>query len=115
MTCTVDGETQTQIISGASDVVIEQNDCNIRYEIPVPDNLGGGFIERTGKIDGNNIDISGIYVIPLGGANITQNIATMQGAISGDEINLSGSGIAEGTIDGMSFSCTGNSTAVATR
>ncbi|RKY44130.1 MAG: hypothetical protein DRP81_05995 [Candidatus Omnitrophota bacterium] len=112
VTCTAMGETETEEISYCSTINIEQNGCEVRYEVR-------GH-ERAGTIDGNHIHVSGIFMVPLvGGVSFTQNIYTAEGTISGDEINFSGSGIATGTFcdeDGCyNFSCTGSSNASLTR
>jgi hypothetical protein len=112
ITCTAAGETVTEEISGCSTINIEQNGCEVRWEIQ-------GY-ERAGTIDGNYIHVSGIFVVPLvSGFSFTQNIYTAEGTISGDKINLNGSGIASGTFcdeDGCyNFSCTGSSIVTLTR
>lgn len=112
VTCTAMGETETEEIYGCASIDIEQNGCEVRWEVE-------GY-ERAGTIDGNHIHISGIFFVPLvSGVSCTQNIYTAEGTIGGDEINFSGSGIVTGTFcdeDGCySFSCTGSSTGTLTR
>jgi hypothetical protein len=110
VTCTIGGETETETVSGTGTYTIEQNGCNISWEVP------GFDAPRTGTIEGKNIQVSGKFVVAEG-ASFTQNTLTAQGTLSEDNntINLNSSGIATGTIEGMSFSCTGTSTVVLTR
>jgi len=74
-----------------------------------------GTATRTGTIDGNNIHRSGIFVILSFSCTETQNRVEINGTVNGDQINLTGSGIAEGTCYGDSGSCTGSSTATFNR
>jgi len=110
VTCIIDGETKTETGSEAQPITIEQNGCNIGWKGKVH----GIDCTITGAIEGNNIQVSGIFVSPQSGLTFTQNTFTGEGTISGDEINLSGSGIAAGTFCNesgcYSFSCTGSST-----
>ncbi|OGW12625.1 MAG: hypothetical protein A3G93_13300 [Nitrospinae bacterium RIFCSPLOWO2_12_FULL_45_22] len=110
VTCTAEGESETETISGSGVININQKGCNVNW-------TASSFnVDRTGTIQGNNIQVSGQFVIPLEeDVNITQNIFTAKGNISGNQFNLNGSGIATGTYEDISFSCTGTSTAVFTR
>jgi hypothetical protein len=74
-----------------------------------------GTATRTGTVDGNNIHLSGIFVILSPSCTETQSRVEINGTVNGDEINLTGSGIAERTCYGDSGSCTGRSTATFTR
>jgi hypothetical protein len=102
--CTFDGITDTVSTSGTGTITIKQNGCNISYEVPYWD------IERTGTIEGNNINVSGILVIPLiEDVYLSENIYTAKGTISGNQINMQGSGSAKGSFcyegDCYNFSC----------
>jgi|Deesub1362B_J571_1020462.scaffolds.fasta_scaffold00011_185 hypothetical protein len=109
-TCTYAGETESETVSGSGTLTIYQDGCNVRWTVP------GFDVDRTGTIEGDNIQVSGEFMVPLvGGINLTENIFTASGTISGDEINMRGTGSAKGTYEGMSFSCTGTSTLALTR
>jgi hypothetical protein len=121
VTCTIDGDSETQTINGSGIININQDACNVSWIT--------AEIDRTGTIQGNNIQASGAFVVPLvGGVNVTQNTLSLTGTIqtnnalpepNEDKINMRGSGIATGTFcdeEGcFSFSCTGETTAVFTR
>lgn len=111
-TCCLAGECESDSISGTNTVLIHQNGCNISYNL----DMGVyGTVTRTGSIDGNKIHLSGIFVLLSPSCTPTQNRVDINGTVNGDQINLTGSGIAEGTCDGDSASCTGSSTATFTR
>ena len=104
--CTGFGETETINESGTTTIVINQNGCNISYALP------GFNVTRTGTVKGNNINLSGPFIQPLvGGVSFTQNRLTIEGTVVGNTINLRGTGMARGTVEGISFSCTGSSNA----
>jgi hypothetical protein len=110
-TCTADGESETDTLSGTATVELEQNGCNVRYVVP------GLDLPREGKIEGNNVSFTGPFVIPfVGGVNFTQNTAAIEGTIIDENrIAVNGAGIATGTFEGGSFSCTGDSSGKFTR
>ena len=96
--------------SGAGPVIISQQGCAIDYQVP------GFNVMRQGVINGNQINVSGPIVISLlGEVNLTENSATLTGTVNNDEISLTGSGTAAGTIAGVDFSCSANSRAELTR
>lgn len=71
VTVTCEGDTET--ISGSETVFIMQNGCDVSYPPPSID------APRSGKIDGNNISLSGSFVVPLvGGVNFSKNIVTLE-------------------------------------
>jgi hypothetical protein len=107
VTCVYDGESDTETVSGTGTVAINQNGCNVSY---VPPNINA---PRVGKIEGNAISFSGSFVVPLvGGVNFSQNIVTLKGPIIDEQdFTLNGSGIATGTVEGVGFKCTEDSTA----
>lgn len=112
MTCCLGGDCETQTFSGTDSVTIQQSGCNISYDITIKEY---GTFSRTGTIDGDNIQLSGIFAVLQPWCSATQNVVTANGTIISGEINLNGSGIVEGICNGMNFSCTGTSTAVLTR
>lgn len=110
VTCTVDGESETVSPSGSGIIAINQNGCNISWTEPVY------HVLRSGTIRGNNIQVSGVFVVPfVEGISIIQNSFTANGTVNGNKITLTGSGTATGTYEGMSGSCTGTDTAIFTR
>lgn len=105
--CCADGDCETEDISGSGTITINQNGCNVSWKVPNWD------ANRAGSIKGNDIEVSGLFVVPLSEdveVNFTRNTYTAKGTISGNGINMNGSGIAEGTIcyegDCYSFTCT---------
>jgi len=112
ITCTYAGETETEYPSESGMITINQNDCNISWTEPVYN------VSRSGPVSRNRIEVSGVFAILLvSGVNINQNRYTAKGTFSciDNKIELSGSGIATGTYEGESFSCTGTDTVVFTR
>jgi hypothetical protein len=107
-TCTAQGESETVTMSGMGTVAIGQSGCSVSYVVP---EFG---VPRNGEVSGNNVSFAGSFVIPLaGGVNLMQNTATIEGTIVDEnEIPFMGSGVATGTFEGVSFSCTGESTGV---
>jgi hypothetical protein len=112
LTCCIYGDCETDTFSGTNTVTIQQNGCNISYDVYLS---GYGTFPRTGTIDANKIQLSGLFAVLQPGCTATQNIVNVNGTVNGDQINLQGSGIINGTCDGNSFTCTGNSTATLTR
>lgn len=105
VTCTYDGETETEFLSGSGTIHINQNGCNVNWRVP------DFNVDRTGTVDGNHVQVSGLFAVAIEeGVNFTQNTYTAEGTISGNEINLNGTGIVSGTFcdeDGCyNFSCT---------
>lgn len=112
MTCCIYGECETDTFSGTDTITIQQNYCNISYDVYLS---GYGTFPRTGTIDSNKIQLSGLFAILQPWCTATQNVVDITGTVNGDQINLQGSGTINGTCDGDSFSCTGGSTATLTR
>lgn len=110
ITCTIGGETETISESGQATIFLEQNGCHVSFNVP------GVTVIREGELIGNTLILSGPFVIPLGNeVSLTKNQFTATVTLDdehNDEYNFTfkGSGIAEGTVDGISFLCTGNST-----
>jgi len=102
VTCTVDGETETATSSVSGTITVNQNGCNVNYTVPNSD------VDRAGTVHGNNIQLSGIFMVGEG-LSFTQNSFTATGTICGGEMNMIGTGIAAGTFcdeDGCyNFSC----------
>ena len=110
--CCLAGDCETETYSGTDTVYIQQNDCNISYDVDV---MGYGTFKRTGTINGNNIQLSGLFAVLQPWCSATQNNISITGTVNGNQINLQGSGIINGTCDGSNFSCTGGSNAQLTR
>ncbi|MEW6584347.1 MAG: choice-of-anchor D domain-containing protein [Nitrospirota bacterium] len=112
VTCTYGGDSETEHVSGSGAIFITQDGCKISWTEPTFD------VSRSGTVTGNSVEVSGKFVVPLvGGVDLTQNTYSATGTISQDKetINLSGSGQANGSYQGISFSCTGTDEAVFTR
>jgi hypothetical protein len=110
VTCTAEGESETASQRGAGRTTITQNGCAISYVVPNVE------VTRTGVIDGDHVRFSGPFVIALfDDVNLSQNTVTIEGELVGNTIALEGSGIAAGSVNGIAFDCTGDSTATFTR
>jgi hypothetical protein len=108
--CSAAGESQSQTISDSGTIVITQTGCNVDFTLP------GFNIGRTGVVQDNAISLSGPFLIPfIDDIMLDTNEMTAQGTVSGDQINLSGTGSATGTVEGFSASCSGTSSASFTR
>jgi hypothetical protein len=103
------GESQSNSASGSAVVVIHQSGADVWYDRKVP---GSNVVaRRTGTVTGNHVVFTGPFVIVGGGARLTANSCTITGDVSADVMSLDGSGYAEGTVRGISFSIDGSSTA----
>jgi hypothetical protein len=112
--CSLAGEQETFTQSGSGTVTINQNGRQVSY---IPSGGTPDFI-RTGLVTGNSVQFSGKFIFPVEDIeiNFTQNIATANGPITPNRIDLTGTGIARGTVVGFGqIECTGNSTATFTR
>lgn len=118
--CVVEGEDLgTDQLSGSGDISVQQDGNMIRWTAPSLD------IERTGVLNGNVVTVSGPFAIPLSGPfDVTFSTNTFSGAgtvnANADQIPLSGTGVAAGTVcaSGIgcgAFSCTGTSQALLRR
>ena len=112
ITCCLGGDCETDTFSGTDIITIQQNECNISYDIDVS---GFGSFSRKGTINGNKIQLSGKFAILQPWCKAKKNKVDINGKVNGDRINLKGSGKVTGTCDGYDFSCTGDSTATLTR
>ena len=110
--CCLGTDCETGNFSGTDIITIQQNECNISYDIYIS---GYGSFTRTGTINGNEIQLSGLFVVLQPWCTEKKNNVNINGTVNGDQINLTGLGKASGTCDGDSFSCTGNSNAILTR
>ena len=110
VTCTVNGETETELVSGTGIVTFFQNGCDISYDVLTE----LGTLSRTGTVSQVDLHLSGIAGI-FPDCLLTQNNITVNGTIDGNIINLSSSFIVTASCDGQSVSCTGTSTAVLSR
>ncbi|MEZ5583329.1 MAG: hypothetical protein R3F37_11770 [Candidatus Competibacteraceae bacterium] len=110
LTCMSLGQTETITQSGMGQVDIQQDGCNIQYTVPDID------IPRIGTIDGNNISYNGPLAVPfLDDIEFEENNVSINGTVNGNRIDLTGTGKASGTLSGIPFSCTGDSTSLFTR
>jgi hypothetical protein len=112
LTCCLGGDCETDTFSGTDIITIQQNECNISYDIDVG---GYGSFSRKGTINGNKIQLSGVFAILQPWCKAKKNKIDINGKVNGDRINLKGSGIVTGKCDGESFSCEGDSTSTFTR
>jgi len=112
ITCCMYGECETDTFGGTDSIMILQTGCNISYDLYLS---GYGAFTRTGTVDGNKVHVSGIFAVLQPGCTASQNTIDLNGAVNGDQINLQGAGIINGTCDGSVFQCTGTSTSTLTR
>lgn len=106
-TCVLAGEDSfPDSDSGSGTVDMLQNGCNVSY---VPPTINA---PRSGQITGNQINLSGAFVVPLDpGVTLSQNNATLTGTVNEEQFTINGTGHAVGTAYGIPFSCSGNSIA----
>ena len=110
VSCVAEDEVITDTLSSEGTAVFEQDGCLVSYTVP------GFDVTRSGVIDGDRLYLSGPFiVIADGGVQLTQNTMVLAGTLSGDQLSLSGVGWAQGTVDGTSASCTGDSNVQFTR
>jgi pimeloyl-ACP methyl ester carboxylesterase len=111
VTCTAEGETETEEISNTAQISLVQQDCRIRFTIP------GIDVERAGEVtNGTSIRLSGRFLIPLeGNVQFSVNRYEAVGTYECGKLVLKGEGIAVGIADGVRFRCTGRSVAECTR
>jgi hypothetical protein len=110
ITCEAPGQSETQPVEDTVSVSIEQNGCDIGYDVP------GTNIHREGTVDGDHVTVSGDLIVQASGMTVTENVFTARGQVMGDRMSLSGSGIAEGNVSSLGdFTCTGSSQATLTR
>ena len=98
--------------SGGDTITIQQDGCNVSYNVYVP---GEGYFLKTGTIDGNDFHIAGLLMILEPGCTVYQNVINSSGSVNGDQINGTSSGVVNGSCYGSSFSCTANSTITGAR
>ncbi len=110
ITCVYDGNSETGHIGGEGSVTIKQNGCNISWTAA---GVSGISATREGTVQGNSLEVSGKFCVPLQpGVTFTKNQYTAEGIISADEINGNGTGVCQGSYQGIDFSCTGKDTFV---
>jgi len=113
ITWTVGGQSETENLGGSGQITIAQDGCNISWTEPTYNETRSGTIDANG-----NVQVSGRFVVPLvGSVTLTKNTYTAKGTLSADEltIDLTGTGFAEGTYEGVNFSCTGTDKVKLTR
>ena len=97
--------------TATGNITISQNGCNISFVSPAN-------TLRSGTINSNNaIQVSGAVALASAGVTFTQNRIDFTGTLasSGRRIDLTGSGGATGSSQGVPGSCTASSTEVLTR
>ncbi len=87
----------TDTYTGDATIFMNQDKCEISYEVP-----GTSYI-RSGTIDGNKLELSGLFMIPNPDVNFTRNVINITGNVNGDDMTLNGVGEAEGTYEGDQF------------
>ncbi|MBN2467241.1 MAG: putative metal-binding motif-containing protein [Deltaproteobacteria bacterium] len=112
ITCCMDGDCESDSFTGDGSITIEQNGCNISYDMELAEY---GTFERKGSIEGNNIQMSGIAAVLVPGCTAITNNINLYGTVNGSQIDLEGSLVISGSCDGETFSCTGNSVALLSR
>jgi len=112
--CCIGSECESETISGSDTVTMRQQGCRAGYEVCLP---GYGCYERSGTVTGNTVSLSGPFLImdPAYDCNIAQNILNLNGTLNGNRISFRGSGRTSGSCEGMTFSCTGETTAEFTK
>lgn len=111
-TCCVAGVCETASVTGKDVIYMRQNACNVSYSLTLQ---GLGTFQRTGAINGHNMQLSGKFMILQPGCSATRNTINITGTVDGSRINWQGVGAANGRCGGVRFSCTGRSTAILTR
>jgi hypothetical protein len=112
VTCCLDEECESGSFSGSDSITIQQNGCNISYDLYLS---GYGTFRRAGTIDGNKIHMTGVFVVLQSWCTASQNNVDITGTVNGDQINLKGSGVVNGTCGVSTLQCTGTSSAKLTR
>jgi hypothetical protein len=112
ITCCAENECESETFSGTGEIFIEQNGCDISYNLSVS---GMGIFTRIGTIDGNRMQLSGVAVVLAPGCIATRNTVNFTGTVDGDRIEIKGPLDVQGSCDDYTFSCTGSSTAILSR
>jgi len=108
--CTAVGETEPFDMSTSATVIFEQSGCAVQYTIP------GQPFARIGTVVGNRMKLTGPFLVATqSGVSFSENAVSIEGTVTGDTMDLSGTALGAGTINGQPFSCTGMSTASASR
>jgi hypothetical protein len=101
ITITYAGESETQPISGSANIHLSQN-IDGTYSFP------NATATRSGKVVGNELTLSGIFIIPNSNVTVSKNIFTAIVNIKNPyDFTFVGEGYAEGTYNGEKFICTG--------
>ncbi len=113
---TIDGKSQRTTETATDTIEMVQDGCTIRYVRTV--SLPGGEVfqtQRAGRIDGDEIRLSGEAAETLEGGICTRNSFTAVGRIAGDKIELVTTVDVHCSHNGSTQSITGNGTAVFVR
>lgn len=110
ITCQAMGESETYTESGSGIVNMQQSGCDISYPMPQIN------VTRTGTIAGDTLSLTGLFVVFAPEVVVTKNKLTIVGNMENSyRIRLSGTGVASGSFEGVSGTCSGISTALMTR
>ena len=107
VTCLVGDESDTFNENASGNITINQTGCDISYIAP------GINATRTGTINQNTVQLSGILVVFSPSVTTHENIINLTGILQdGNLINMPGNGQASGTFNAEStVSCTGSTVA----
>ena len=112
LTIIINGDSDTDTVSGTDTVSITQNGCAIQYFQSVPSPSGGTQqVLRSGMIVGNTVTFTGIAALVVQGATCTRNLLTVSGTISGNTIDATSAVDVRCTAPGIVQTVTGNGTA----
>ena len=119
LTCTYLGDTFTDTESDSGTVYINQHGCSVSY-LPVhaEDYPGGEELTRYGVVNGNQMSVQGpfLYVLdPTADIRFSQNLAAAICTVNANQMSCKGSGVGNGTADGVPFNCSGTSTGTFSR
>ena len=106
LTCCQAGDCETETFTGTNSILIQQSGCDLSYDLEI---AGYGDYGRTGVAAGDQLQLSGQFVLLQPWCIATENSITITGTINNDLIVFQGTGAANGSCNGTSFSCTGTS------
>lgn len=112
MECCIDGTCITETFSEISTIYLKQEGCNISFDVVVP---GGGYIARSGTINGDEIILRGTFMILHSLWVQNENFANFTGSLENSGIQISGDGTVKASYDGSNLSCSGRYTTILTR
>jgi len=110
--CTIDGESEDIDQEGTASVQFTQTGCDVSYSI----SNEGVTVSRSGKVVGNRMRLTGPFLVARDGSvSIGKNQSVVDGAVTGNRLDLRGLAEADGKAQGKRFTCTGTSRATGTR